>query len=73
VKPVVLANPLASILSAAMMLRYSFGMDAHAERVELAVRKVLADGLRTGDILQPGCRRVGTREMGEAVVAALRR
>ncbi|RZL88008.1 MAG: 3-isopropylmalate dehydrogenase [Variovorax sp.] len=68
-----LANPLASILSMAMMLRHSFGLSAHAERVERAVRAVLAQGLRTGDIFQPGCERVGTRDMGEAVVAALRR
>lgn len=66
-----LANPLAAILSMAMMLRYSFGLAEEADRVEAAVRRVLADGLRTGDIFQPGCRRVGTREMGEAVVAAL--
>ena len=44
-----------------------------ADRVERAVRAVLADGLRTGDIFQPGCTRVGTREMGDAVVAALQR
>ncbi|CAN7688421.1 3-isopropylmalate dehydrogenase [Variovorax sp. LjRoot290] len=68
-----LANPLASILSMAMLLRYSFGLAEQAERVERAVRAVLAEGLRTGDIFQPGCRRVGTRDMGEAVVAALRR
>jgi len=68
-----LANPLASILSMAMMLRYSFGLADEAGRVEGAVRAVLAEGYRTGDIFQPGCRRVGTREMGEAVVAALRR
>jgi 3-isopropylmalate dehydrogenase len=55
----------------AMMLRYSFGQAAQADRVERAVRKVLADGLRTGDIFQSGCRRVGTEEMGQAVVAAL--
>ncbi|KWT72562.1 3-isopropylmalate dehydrogenase [Variovorax sp. WDL1] len=67
-----LANPLAAILSMAMMLRYSFGLAEHADRVEAAVRKVLAEGLRTGDIFQPGMRRVGTREMGEAVVAAVR-
>lgn len=67
-----LANPLAAILSMAMMLRYSFGLAAHADRVEAAVRKVLAEGLRTGDIFQAGMRRVGTREMGEAVVAAVR-
>jgi 3-isopropylmalate dehydrogenase len=66
-----LANPLAAILSMAMMLRHSFAMADAAERVERAVRRVLADGLRTGDIFQPGCERVGTREMGEAVVKAL--
>jgi 3-isopropylmalate dehydrogenase len=66
-----LANPLASILSMAMMLRHSFGQAENARRVESAVRKVLADGLRTGDIFQPGCTRVGTEAMGDAVVAAL--
>ena len=66
-----LANPLAAILSMAMMLRLSFGLEAEAGRVEAAVRAVLAKGLRTGDIHQPGCERVGTREMGDAVVAAL--
>jgi 3-isopropylmalate dehydrogenase len=66
-----LANPLASILSMAMMLRHSFGQAENARRVESAVRKVLADGLRTGDIFQPGCTRVGTDAMGDAVVAAL--
>jgi len=65
------ANPLAMILSVAMMLRYTFGLEAPALAVETAVRKVLADGLATGDIERPGCRRVGTREMGAAVVAAL--
>jgi 3-isopropylmalate dehydrogenase len=67
-----LANPLAAILSMAMMLRYSFGLGEQADRVEAAVRRVLAEGLRTGDIFQSGCRRVGTRAMGEAVVAAVR-
>jgi len=67
-----LANPLAAILSMAMMLRYSFGLAEQADRVEGAVRRVLAEGLRTGDIFQSGMRRVGTREMGEAVVAAVR-
>ena len=67
-----LANPLATILSAAMMLRYSLNQDASASRVEAAVRKVLAQGYRTGDIFRAGTRRVGTREMGDAVVAALR-
>ncbi|MCD6079064.1 MAG: 3-isopropylmalate dehydrogenase, partial [Ramlibacter sp.] len=66
-----LANPLAAILSMAMMLRHSFGLEAEARRVEQAVRKVLSNGLRTGDIAQPGCQRAGTREMGDAVVAAL--
>ncbi|HEX4797660.1 MAG TPA: 3-isopropylmalate dehydrogenase [Burkholderiales bacterium] len=66
-----LANPLAAILSAAMMLRYSFDQDRAATRVEAAVKKVLADGYRTADIFQRGTRKVGTREMGDAVVAAL--
>jgi 3-isopropylmalate dehydrogenase len=66
-----LANPLATILSAAMMLRYSLGRPAEADRVEKAVRKVLGQGLRTADIYTDGCRRVGTQDMGDAVVAAL--
>ncbi len=65
------ANPLATILSAAMMLRYSFGHDAAARRIEAAVQSVLAQGLRTADIAQPGAREVGTAAMGDAVVAAL--
>lgn len=65
------ANPLATILSAAMMLRYSFNNEAAAVRIENAVKKVLAAGLRTGDIWEEGTRRVGTREMGDAVIAAL--
>ena len=65
------ANPLATILSAAMMLRYSLGPAAEADRVEAAVRKVLAGGLRTADIYTDGCRKVGTLEMGDAVAAAL--
>jgi 3-isopropylmalate dehydrogenase len=65
------ANPLATILSAAMMLRYSFGLLEEATAIETAVRKVLADGLATGDIARAGCKMVGTREMGAAVVAAL--
>jgi len=66
-----IANPLAAILSAEMMLRYSFDDSARADRINGAVRKVLADGLRTGDIWQPGCRKVSTSEMGDAVAAAL--
>jgi 3-isopropylmalate dehydrogenase len=65
------ANPLATILSVAMMLRYSLARPAEAGRVEAAVRKVLATGLRTADIYTEGCRRAGTQEMGDAVVAAL--
>ncbi|GAA4340874.1 3-isopropylmalate dehydrogenase [Pigmentiphaga soli] len=68
-----LANPLAMILSAAMMLRHSFGLEPEARRVEQAVRGVLAKGWRTADIRQPGTRPAGTREMGDAVVAELTR
>jgi 3-isopropylmalate dehydrogenase len=66
-----LANPLATILSVAMMLRYSFNQDQAADRVEAAVTRVLARGLRTADIHQPGMEKVGTVQMGDAVVAAL--
>jgi len=65
------ANPLATILSAAMMLRYSLGQPEAATRVEKAVTKVLRDGLRTADIHTAGARRVGTEEMGDAVLNAL--
>jgi 3-isopropylmalate dehydrogenase len=65
------ANPLATILSAAMMLRYSLGKADQADRIEAAVQKVLAQGYRTGDIKTEGCKLVGTREMGEAVLKAL--
>ncbi|NDV13095.1 3-isopropylmalate dehydrogenase [Crenobacter caeni] len=66
-----LANPLATILSAAMMLRYSLGEEAAAVRVEDAVKKVLAQGLRTADIFEAGCEKVSCSGMGDAVVAAL--
>ncbi|MDA0869552.1 MAG: 3-isopropylmalate dehydrogenase [Proteobacteria bacterium] len=66
-----LANPLATILSAAMMLRYSLGMEDAAQRVEAAVQAVLAQGLRTTDLAQPGEASVGTVAMGDAVLAAL--
>ena len=66
------ANPLATILSLAMMFRYTFGRADAAGRIEGAVRRVLADGQRTGDIALPGERAIGTRAMGDAVVAALR-
>ena len=65
------ANPLATILSAAMMLRFSLNQPEAADRIEAAVKKVLAQGLRTPDIYSEGTTKVGTREMGEAVVKAL--
>ena len=65
------ANPLATILSAAMMLRYTFAREDAARRIEAAVKKVLAQGFRTGDIFEPGMKKVGTRQMGDAVLAAL--
>jgi 3-isopropylmalate dehydrogenase len=68
-----LANPIASILSMGMMLRYSFNQTANADRVDAAVRAVLADGYRTPDIMQPGCQRVGTEEMGDAVATAVKK
>lgn len=66
-----IANPLATILSAAMMLRHSLNLPDEAERIETAVRRVLAQGLRTADIWGAGTRKVGTSEMGDAVAAAL--
>ncbi len=65
------ANPLATILSAAMMLRFTFARADAADRIETAVKQVLANGLRTPDIYENGRTRVGTREMGDAVVQAL--
>lgn len=65
------ANPLASILSVAMMLRHSFARADLAERIETAVGRVLDQGLRTADIASSGTRRVGTVEMGDAIIAAL--
>jgi len=66
-----IANPLATIMSAAMMLRYTFNQEAAAQRIEAAVKKVLAQGYRTADIYETEMRRVGTIEMGDAVVAAM--
>jgi 3-isopropylmalate dehydrogenase len=66
-----LANPLATILSAAMMLRYSFNLTVAADAIESAVRKTLASGVATGDILRDNCRRVGTIAMGDAVISAV--
>jgi len=65
------ANPLATILSAAMMLRFSLNQPEAADRIESAVQSVLAQGLRTADIWSAGTTKVGTREMGDAVVAAI--
>jgi 3-isopropylmalate dehydrogenase len=65
------ANPIATVLSFAMMLRYSFDMKLEADKLEAAVRKVLEQGLRTGDIMQEGKTRVSTTEMGDAIVKAL--
>ena len=65
------ANPLATILSAAMMMRHTFDQEALAVRIEAAVRRVLKQGYRTADIHEGGTRKVGTEEMGDAVVAAL--
>ena len=67
------ANPLATILSLGMMFRYTFERADLAGRIESAVRAVLAGGLRTGDIALPGERSVGTRAMGDAVLAALQK
>lgn len=64
-----LANPIGTILSAAMMLRYSFDMADEADVIEAAVTRALDEGLRTGDIMQDGCKKVGCREMGDAIVS----
>ncbi len=66
-----IANPLATILSAAMLLRFSLDLAPQADRIEAAVRKVLADGLRTADIFEPGTTKVSTSAMGDAVIKAL--
>lgn len=67
-----IANPIATVLSAAMMLRYSFDMNDEADAIEKAVEKVLADSVRTGDIMSEGCRKVSCSEMGDAIAAAIR-
>jgi 3-isopropylmalate dehydrogenase len=66
-----IANPLATILSLAMMMRYSFRNEEAAARIESAVKRVLKQGLRTADIYEAGTTKVGTEEMGNAVSAAL--
>ena len=65
------ANPIATILSAAMMLRYSLDLDKEADAVETAVQKVLTAGYRTGDIMSEGCNLVGTKEMGDLIADAI--
>ncbi len=67
-----LANPIATILSAAMMLKYSFDLDKEAAAVEAAVKEVLAGGYRTGDIYQESCTKVGTTQMGDLIAAAVK-
>ena len=66
-----LANPIATILSVAMMLRYTFDKEVAAQRIENAIKKVLAAGYRTGDIYEAGMKRVSCSEMGDQIVAAL--
>ena len=66
-----IANPIATVLSAAMMLRYSFGLEKEAQAIEKAVDKVLDEGYRTADIYEDGMKRVGTRKMGELIAAAI--
>ena len=63
-----IANPLATILSAAMLLRYSLDLDSEADAIEEAVRRVLRDGIRTPDIWSEGCTKVGTKEMGQEII-----
>jgi 3-isopropylmalate dehydrogenase len=67
------ANPIAAILSFAMCLRYSFALKTEADLIDRAVGAVLDDGIRTGDIMQPGMRQVGTKEMGSAILGALQK
>ena len=62
-----IANPIATILSASMMLRYSFDLDKEADAIEAAVKKVLEDGFRTGDIYSDGCEKVGCAKMGDLI------
>ncbi|MCB6994254.1 3-isopropylmalate dehydrogenase [bacterium 210820-DFI.6.37] len=65
------ANPMATILSAAMMLRYTFGLSQEADAIEAAVKKVLADGYRTPDLMANGGKEIGTKEAGDRIVAAI--
>jgi 3-isopropylmalate dehydrogenase len=67
-----LANPIATILSASMMLRYSFDLDKEADAIDAAVDQVLKDGFRTGDIYSAGCTKVGCREMGSLIAERIK-
>ncbi|MDE7260380.1 MAG: 3-isopropylmalate dehydrogenase, partial [Lachnospiraceae bacterium] len=67
-----IANPIATVLSAAMMLRYSFDLDREADAVEGAVREVLQSGYRTGDIMAEGCTQVGCRQMGDLLAERIK-
>ena len=67
-----IANPLAQILSTALMLRYTFKEEEAARAIEAACEKVISQGYRTGDIYQEGCTKVGTVGMGDAIIAALK-
>ena len=66
-----IANPIATVLSAAMMLRYSFDLDEEADAVERAVKQVLKEGYRTADIMSEGCTRVGCRQMGDLLAGRI--
>lgn len=67
-----LANPIATILSASMMLRYSFDLDKEADAIDEAVKQVLRDGYRTGDIMSEGCEKVGCKKMGDLIVERIK-
>ena len=67
-----IANPIATVLSAAMMLRYSFDLDKEADAIEAAVKQVLRDGYRTGDIMSEGCTRVGCSQMGDLLAERIK-
>ncbi len=67
-----LANPIATILSASMMLRYSFDLDKEADAIDSAVKQVLKDGYRTGDIMSDGCEKVGCKKMGDLIVERIK-
>ena len=67
-----IANPIATILSASMMLRYSFDLDREADAIDAAVKQVLQDGFRTGDLLSDGCEQVGCKRMGDLIVERIK-